>query len=139
MFSDSGRVSVCARSRGRSRGRGAGASSASVAKRSASTAGVRCCSSISVNKGIGVAGGRSVANDVSRNTANTRSLTVNTSSAGNSVVGDDSAGGSSSVKSKRKRPGVGSASDGHKASSAVRDISNAGIVATNGAVLTTYV
>ena len=63
----------------------------------ASTAGVRCCSSISRNKIIGVAGDSSAASDISRNTANTRSLT---SSAGFIIVGDDSAGGSSSVQSK---------------------------------------
>ena len=105
----------------------------------ASTAGVCWCSSISRNRWIGVACGSSAASDIIRNTASARSFTVNSTSAGLVVAGDDSACGRISIQSKQKRHEVGSASGGHKASSAVRDISNAGTFVTTGTPLTTYV
>ena len=85
---------------------------------------------------IFVAVGSSAASDSSRNSANT-SLNAYTSSAGSIVVDDGSASGRSSVRGKRKRPGVDAACGERKASSADRNISKADTAATTGTVFTT--
>ena len=83
-----------------------------------------------------VAGGSSAASDSSRNPANTI-LNAYTSTAGSIVVGDGSASGSTSVRSKRKKPAFGAACGGCKASFADRDVSNTGAAAITGTVFTT--